>query len=381
MPLRGRPLLGHAVDTVARAARGWRRWSSSPRPGSPTPPAPSWAGVDLPPDAVVVAGGAVAHRLGGRRPGRRWVTSTSCSCTTPPAASPRWRCSSGSSRRCAAGAAGAVPGIPLVDTVKTVDADGVITGTPDRASLRAVQTPQGFAREVLVAAYAGGLEATDDAALVELGGHHVVVVDGDAAGVQGDHAATTSSTPSGCWRSAPRPSPAGCQTDAMSALPRVGIGVDVHALAARGVRARAVGRRAALARGARARRPLRRRRRRARRVRRALLGGRHRRPRGALRHGPARAGRGVGGDPARRGGPAGARGRVRDRQRRGAGRRQRAQGRQPPGRGAGRALGCRGRTRVGQRHHHRRAGPDRPRRGRRRDRDRPGGRRRGDIDH
>ena len=51
------------------------------------------------------------------------------------------------------GAAGAVPGIPLVDTVKTVDADGVITGTPDRASLRAVQTPQGFAREVLVAAY------------------------------------------------------------------------------------------------------------------------------------------------------------------------------------------------------------------------------------
>ena len=132
------------------------------------------------------------------------------------------------------GAAGAVPGIPLVDTVKTVDADGVITGTPDRASLRAVQTPQGFAREVLVAAYSGGLEATDDAALVELGGHHVVVVDGDAAGVQGDHAPTTSSTPSGCWRSAPRPWPAGCQTDAMSALPRVGIGVDVHALAAPG---------------------------------------------------------------------------------------------------------------------------------------------------
>ena len=81
-----------------------------------------------------------------------------------------------------------MPGIPLVDTVKTVDADGVITGTPDRASLRAVQTPQGFAREVLVAAYSGGLEATDDAALVELGGHHVVVVEGDAAGVQGDHA-------------------------------------------------------------------------------------------------------------------------------------------------------------------------------------------------
>ena len=56
---------------------------------------------------------------------------------------------------------------------------GVITGTPDRASLRAVQTPQGFAREVLVAAYRSGPGATDDAALVELRGHHVVVVDGD----------------------------------------------------------------------------------------------------------------------------------------------------------------------------------------------------------
>ena len=79
----------------------------------------------------------------------------------------------------AAGAAGAVPGIPVVDTIKTVDAHGVITGTPDRADLRAVQTPQGFAAEILRAAYAGDLQATDDAALVELCGHDVVVVDGD----------------------------------------------------------------------------------------------------------------------------------------------------------------------------------------------------------
>ena len=77
------------------------------------------------------------------------------------------------------GAAGAVPGVGLVDTVKTVDAEGVITGTPDRASLRAVQTPQGFAREVLATAYRSGVQATDDAALVERCGHHVVVVDGD----------------------------------------------------------------------------------------------------------------------------------------------------------------------------------------------------------
>lgn len=79
----------------------------------------------------------------------------------------------------AAGAAGAVPGIPVVDTIKTVDDRGVITATPDRSRLRAVQTPQGFAAEVLRAAYAAGLQATDDAALVELCGHEVVVVDGD----------------------------------------------------------------------------------------------------------------------------------------------------------------------------------------------------------
>lgn len=79
----------------------------------------------------------------------------------------------------AAGAAGAVPGIPVVDTVKTVDEHGVITGTPDRSALRAVQTPQGFAAETLRAAYASDLRATDDAALVELCGHEVVVVDGD----------------------------------------------------------------------------------------------------------------------------------------------------------------------------------------------------------
>ncbi|MDO5503754.1 MAG: 2-C-methyl-D-erythritol 4-phosphate cytidylyltransferase, partial [Actinomycetia bacterium] len=66
------------------------------------------------------------------------------------------------------GAAGAVPGIPVVDTVKTVRADGVISGTPERATLRAIQTPQGFAAEVLRAAYAADVAATDDAALVEL---------------------------------------------------------------------------------------------------------------------------------------------------------------------------------------------------------------------
>lgn len=77
------------------------------------------------------------------------------------------------------GAEGAIPGVPVVDTIKVVDEDGRITDTPPRAALRAVQTPQGFDREVLTAAHASGVTATDDAALVEALGHTVVVVDGD----------------------------------------------------------------------------------------------------------------------------------------------------------------------------------------------------------
>jgi 2-C-methyl-D-erythritol 4-phosphate cytidylyltransferase len=78
-----------------------------------------------------------------------------------------------------------IPALPLSDTVKAVDADGVVVGTPERAGLRAVQTPQGFATEVLLSAYnkasehAGTFDYTDDASLVERVGGQVQVVDGD----------------------------------------------------------------------------------------------------------------------------------------------------------------------------------------------------------
>ncbi|NYF97935.1 2-C-methyl-D-erythritol 4-phosphate cytidylyltransferase [Janibacter cremeus] len=77
------------------------------------------------------------------------------------------------------GAAGAVPGVPVVDTIKVIDGEGLVTGTPSRDSLRAVQTPQGFRREVLEQAHACAVAATDDAALVEALGHPVLVVEGD----------------------------------------------------------------------------------------------------------------------------------------------------------------------------------------------------------
>ena len=79
-----------------------------------------------------------------------------------------------------AGADGAVPGVPVPDTIKRVDPDGgQVVETLDRPALRAIQTPQAFAAAVLRAAHAGGAEATDDAALVEAAGGRVVVVEGD----------------------------------------------------------------------------------------------------------------------------------------------------------------------------------------------------------
>lgn len=75
-----------------------------------------------------------------------------------------------------------IPGMPVVDTIKSVDAEGAVTGTPDRSRLRAVQTPQGFGRAVLTHAHEENLDAvvTDDAGLVELTGAPIHVVDGDA---------------------------------------------------------------------------------------------------------------------------------------------------------------------------------------------------------
>jgi len=79
----------------------------------------------------------------------------------------------------AAGAVAVVPGTVVVDTIKQVDESGFVVGTPDRAALRAVQTPQGFRRDVLKRAHAVSSAATDDAGLVERLGERVLVVEGD----------------------------------------------------------------------------------------------------------------------------------------------------------------------------------------------------------
>ena len=73
---------------------------------------------------------------------------------------------------------GAVPGLPLVDTVKRVEGEAVVETLP-RASLVAVQTPQAFVATVLAAAVASDDQGTDCASLVEARGGRVKVVPGD----------------------------------------------------------------------------------------------------------------------------------------------------------------------------------------------------------
>lgn len=100
------------------------------------------------------------------------------------------------------GADAVVPVLPVIDTIKQVNVDGDVVVTLDRAGLRAVQTPQGFARAALLAAHRCAIseaamareangeaiddavsaavtdDATDDAALVERVGGRVATVPG-----------------------------------------------------------------------------------------------------------------------------------------------------------------------------------------------------------
>jgi 2-C-methyl-D-erythritol 4-phosphate cytidylyltransferase len=82
----------------------------------------------------------------------------------------------------AAEGTGAVPAVPVTDTLKQADAAGVeIVATVPRTSLWRAQTPQGFPRAMLETAYArwaqgGTTEATDDAAVVQAGGFPVRLV-------------------------------------------------------------------------------------------------------------------------------------------------------------------------------------------------------------
>lgn len=82
----------------------------------------------------------------------------------------------------------AAPAVPLKDTVKVVREGGAVEQTLDRASLRAVQTPQVFQADLLKAALQSAIEreqpVTDDCSAVELLGKVVFLVEGDEENIK-----------------------------------------------------------------------------------------------------------------------------------------------------------------------------------------------------
>ena len=82
----------------------------------------------------------------------------------------------------------AAPALPVTDSVKTADETGRVTGTPDRSTLFAVQTPQVFQADVLKAALQSAAEAklplTDDCAAVERLGKQVYLLPGNPENIK-----------------------------------------------------------------------------------------------------------------------------------------------------------------------------------------------------
>ena len=117
-----------------------------------------------------------------------------------------------------------LPVLPVVDTVKRVAGESVVAAV-DRADLAAAQTPQGFRRDVLAAAFrvASG-EYTDDAALVQAAGHPVTTVPGDERAFKITTAADLERA-----RALVAPVPPVAGIPRALAAPRVGVGTDVHA--------------------------------------------------------------------------------------------------------------------------------------------------------
>lgn len=74
-------------------------------------------------------------------------------------------------------------GVRLKDTVKISDQNGFVEATPDRNSLWSIQTPQGFAYEVIIDAHEKAMQSeyigTDDMVLVERRGIPVKIVEGN----------------------------------------------------------------------------------------------------------------------------------------------------------------------------------------------------------
>lgn len=111
---------------------------------------------------------------------------------------------------------GVIPGTPVTDTIKETDDSGLVLRTPERKSLRAVQTPQAFRLAELLRAHeraqGEGWNVTDDASLMERCGLPVLVIEGDADNVK-----------------ITNPQDLALLAEQKTSLPCCGYGYDVHA--------------------------------------------------------------------------------------------------------------------------------------------------------
>ncbi len=176
--LAGRPLLAYAVDTAVQVRDLVAVVIAVPA-GYADRSHPAYQGW-LPQEAILVPGGAersdsVAAALAALPACEVVLVHDAARCLAPVALFERLV-----DAVLGTGAPAVVPGIPVVDTIKAVDADGWVVSSPERAGLRIAQTPQAFRHEILLRAHAvGGSGATDDAVLVEQLGERVLVIDGD----------------------------------------------------------------------------------------------------------------------------------------------------------------------------------------------------------
>jgi 2-C-methyl-D-erythritol 4-phosphate cytidylyltransferase len=187
--LGGVPLLVHAVRRLAAAACVGHLVVAAPPDGSPDVTAllePVLAGTGV--GLTVVPGGAerqqsVAAALASV-PTRYGIilVHDAARALTPPSLVDRVAAA------VREGHPAVIPVLPVVDTVKRVSGSGHVESTVDRSVLRMVQTPQGFARDVLLAAHATPADphapVTDDAGLVERLGTKVYTVLGDESALK-----------------------------------------------------------------------------------------------------------------------------------------------------------------------------------------------------
>lgn len=195
VPVAGTPILAWALAAVA-ANRCVRHIVVTAPPGATTPIQNLVAGLRLRVPVSVITGGATRQHSARRGvdalpAGLAWAAITEAA---RPLQAPGLvdtlvaQLTDGLAEQGDDAIAGIVPALPLSDTIHHVTGDGIVAGTPERAALRAAQTPQVACRTCLSAAYRAaeraGVALTDDAAVMVWAGARILLAPGDPTNIK-----------------------------------------------------------------------------------------------------------------------------------------------------------------------------------------------------